>query len=77
MEHRGKKKPHKKGARNSRKSVSEDTQEIWSEQKAFTHFFSPRKKIIYHTHNLAVVIFADMLARLRIARRLVQYASRE
>lgn len=39
MEHRGKKN-HTKEQTNSNKLVSEDTQEIWSEQEVVTGFFS-------------------------------------
>lgn len=40
-------------------------------------FFSWEKIFVNHSHNLAEVIFADILARMRITWRLVQPASRE
>lgn len=45
MDHRGRK-THKRADRNLNKLVSEDAQEIWSEQEVVTDFFfSYEKKI--------------------------------
>ena len=69
---------HSRGRKHTREQT--EVQSNWSLRKhkksGQIWIFFPKERLINHIHSLAEVIFADMLTRPRIARRLVQLASR-
>jgi len=50
------------------KKSGQSKQQVW--------IFFPKKRLVHHIHSLAEGILADMLTRTRIAKRLLQLASR-